>query len=134
MKTILWYDKEGKPVEDYVKWVTEKFGGETKEYFEYRRVGNDENEKYLVSTVLLGLDHRFTNDGPPIIFETMVFGKDTKQEYTIAGKKRMSLGDEVLCDRYSTLAEAEEGHRATCLEYLKREPEPLKPLKKAEED
>lgn len=27
-----------------------------------------------VSTVFLGLDHRFVSDGPPILFETMVFG------------------------------------------------------------
>lgn len=96
----------------------------TKEYFEYRRVGDDENEKYRVSTVLLGLD--LSGSGEPLIFETMVFDKDTKHEYEIAGRKRMSLGDEVFCDRYSTLGEAEEGHRKACLEYLKREPESLK--------
>jgi hypothetical protein len=29
-----------------------------------------------VSTVWLGLDHRFGDDGPPIIWETMTFGGD----------------------------------------------------------
>ena len=27
-----------------------------------------------VSTVFLGLDHRFGDDGPPVLFETMIFG------------------------------------------------------------
>ena len=33
-----------------------------------------------VSTVFLGLDHRFGGDGPPIVFETMVFGGPHDQE------------------------------------------------------
>lgn len=38
---------------------------------------------YLVSTVFLGLDHRLEPDDPPLLFETMVFGKgelDERQE------------------------------------------------------
>ncbi|WP_439372903.1 hypothetical protein [Bradyrhizobium sp. DASA03120] len=27
-----------------------------------------------ISTVFLGLDHRFFGDGPPLLFETMIFG------------------------------------------------------------
>ena len=27
-----------------------------------------------ISTVFMGLDHRFSGEGPPILFETMVFG------------------------------------------------------------
>jgi hypothetical protein len=48
-----------------------------------------------VSTVFLGMDHSFGDDGPPILFETMIFGGalDGYQE------------------RYSTWEEAEEGHR-----------------------
>src|SRR4051812_18982438 len=48
----------------------------------------------LVSTVFLGLDHGFGN-GPPLVFETMVFGKGDRDE---------------ICERYSTWAEAEVGH------------------------
>jgi hypothetical protein len=50
--------------------------------------------KVLVSTVFLGLDHSFGSDGPPILYETMIFrGRhDGYQE------------------RYSTLAEAKAGH------------------------
>ena len=46
-----------------------------------------------VSTVFISLDHSF-GDGPPLLFETLVFGGP--------------LDDE--CERYSTKAEAEEGH------------------------
>ena|SRR6266516_420553 len=48
-----------------------------------------------VSTVFLGLNHRF-GDGPPLLFETMVF--------------RDGQGEEM--DRYSTWDEAVAGHEA----------------------
>lgn len=51
-----------------------------------------------VSTVWLGLNHRY-GEGPPLIFETMVFGN--------AG---WSL--EVDSERYATLEEAKAGHEA----------------------
>ena len=47
-----------------------------------------------VSTVFLGLDHNFMLDGPPILFETMVFGGPHDQDQ----------------ERYSTWPEAEAGH------------------------
>lgn len=46
-----------------------------------------------VSTVFLGLDHAFGN-GPPILFETLVFGGKHDGE----------------CERYSTWDEAVAGH------------------------
>lgn len=49
-----------------------------------------------ISTVFLGLDHQF-GDGPPILFETMVFG-GRQDEYQ---------------RRYSTYDEAEQGHKGT---------------------
>lgn len=36
--------------------------------------------KSEVSTVFLGLDHRFGDEGPPILWETMVFGGPLDQE------------------------------------------------------
>jgi hypothetical protein len=39
-----------------------------------RIVAKTEVGASLVSTVFLGLDHRFRGDGPPLLFETMVFG------------------------------------------------------------
>lgn len=59
-----------------------------------RHVGDDTAGGVRVSTVFLGIDHSFGSSGPPLLFETMVFGgeHDGKQE------------------RYSTWEEAEEGH------------------------
>jgi hypothetical protein len=49
-----------------------------------------------VSTVFLGIDHNFTGEGPPVLYETTVFGgpEDDYQE------------------RYTSRELAEAGHRA----------------------
>lgn len=59
-----------------------------------------------VSTVWLGLDHSF-GIGPPLIFETMVFG--------------LPDGEEVQ-ERYSTEVEALAGHEAMCAKYATTAP------------
>lgn len=58
-----------------------------------RRVAKDEFDGVMVSTVFLVLNHAF-GDGPPLWFETMVFGGP----------------EDGYCDRYSTWNEAEHGH------------------------
>jgi len=63
-----------------------------------RQVAQEERDGVRVSTVFLGLDHRFGGDGPPILFETMIFGGRHDQDQ----------------DRYSTWEEAEAGHAAMC--------------------
>lgn len=55
-----------------------------------------EGEIY-VSTMFLGIDHRF-DDGPPMIFETMIFGGPHDQWQ----------------ERCSTWTEAEEMHKRAC--------------------
>lgn len=57
-------------------------------------------EGFCVSTVHLGIDHRF-GEGPSLIFETMVFRQENG--------KVTSFSD-LYCDRYSTEAEAAAGH------------------------
>ena len=52
----------------------------------------------LVSTVFLGLDHQF-GAGPPILWETMIFGRS---------------GAELYCERYATRADALAGHQRAC--------------------
>lgn len=52
-----------------------------------------QGRRILVSTVFLGVNHRFFGDGPPLLFETMVFNG------TIAEQRR-----------YCTWDEAERGH------------------------
>ena len=57
------------------------------------RIKRDVIGDVTISTVFLGLDHRW-GDGPPVLFETMVFGGSL---------------DEAM-ERYSTYDEAETGH------------------------
>ncbi len=45
-----------------------------------RRVGETIVEGVRVSTVFLGLDHGW-GEGPPILFETMIFGGEHNQDY-----------------------------------------------------
>lgn len=56
----------------------------------------------FVSTVFLGIDHRLSEEGPPLVFETMVF--DNSEE-----GKGDTFAD--YCERYSTWDEAVAGHR-----------------------
>jgi hypothetical protein len=58
-----------------------------------RHVGNDKINGVHVSTIFLGMNHQY-GDGPPLLFETMVFGGEFDQEQ----------------ERYSTYEEAEAGH------------------------
>lgn len=63
------------------------------EDIENRRVGWTEVGDVKVSTVCLGIDHRF-GEGPPLLFETMIFGGPHDQYQ----------------ERYSTWDEAQQGH------------------------
>lgn len=64
---------------------------------EARRVAKDTIHGVDVSTVFLGINHSF-GDGPPILFETMIFG---------------GVLDGEQC-RYCTWDEAASGHRDIC--------------------
>lgn len=78
-----WYDTAKYPRRQF-KWGTQQ------------RVGRTTVGDFNVSTVWLhGIDHGY-GDGPPILFETMVFGGDFDQELR----------------RYSTEEEAMRGHLA----------------------
>lgn len=73
---------------------------------EVRRVARDELPGGgLISTVFLGLDHRFDGGWPPILFETMVFGPPI---YGDGGESYRREG--FAQERYATWAEAEAGH------------------------
>jgi len=87
-----YYDRQGNPISDTLAWA-KKYEDE-----EEKRVAEDTlPDGKWVSTVWLGLDHSF-GEGPPLIFETMVFPKH---------------GDfgELYCARYSTEEEAATGHK-----------------------
>lgn len=51
------------------------------EDFDRRRVARDKVGEVEVSTVFLGLDHRFLGEGPPLLWETMVFGGPRHHEH-----------------------------------------------------
>lgn len=79
--------KDKIPVEekDIIKWGKLMEGN--------RKVKRTEIGDVSVSTVFLGLDHQW-GKGPPLLFETMIFGGKLDQEQ----------------DRYSTWDQAVEGH------------------------
>lgn len=83
-------DEQGKPIREPDLL---KFG----RWFETgnRRVASDYIGNVFISTVFLGIDHSFHVDGPPILYETMIFGGDHDQYQ----------------DRYSTKEEAIAGHK-----------------------
>jgi len=80
-------NKEAIPCNDLNEFA-ESFG------FDERRVDSTKIGSILVSTVFLGLDHQF-GDGPPLLFETMVFGGVYDQKM----------------NRYTTWEQAEAGHK-----------------------
>jgi hypothetical protein len=89
------YNKKGERISDdeYMKLSRDK---------DYKIIKQENVGDYWISTVWLGRDHRFTLEGRPLIFETMVFGK-TKDGY-------VDHGDEHDVERYSDEKSAKEGH------------------------
>jgi hypothetical protein len=89
-----WYLRDGTITTDMRVWG-EKFQDPA-----YKRVAETTlPDGKWVSTVWVGMDHSFGDEGPPLIFETMVF------------PTALTLGD-LDCERYSTEAEALAGHEA----------------------
>lgn len=62
----LYFDKEGQPI-SHDEWAS------LFQDMDYRVVAKDEVGTARVSTVWLGINHRYDDSGPPIIFETLVF-------------------------------------------------------------
>jgi hypothetical protein len=87
---ILDHERRPVPCNDLQRW------GEFMEDINNRRVAITViTDKVHVSTVFIGLNHRFTGDGPPILFETMIFGGPDQVQW-----------------RYSSWDDAETGHAA----------------------
>jgi hypothetical protein len=85
-------DENGEPVEVddlmvWAKWL-ENSG-------DVRRIARDTIGDVDVSTVFLGLDHNWGMSGPPLLFETMIFGGEHDDWQ----------------DRYSTKEDALKGHK-----------------------
>ena len=97
----LHYNREGKTI-TLDEWATLMSQDEVK-----RVAYTEVDEGCYVSTVWLGMDHNWTEDGPPIIFETMILGGRYDQEQI----------------RYSTEEQAVVGH-ARMVEKAAREYHP----------
>lgn len=105
MKFGDFYDREGNPIE-MMQWA------ELRMIPGYIRIAQTELPNgRTVSTVWLGLDHGFFGDGPPLIFETMVFGCEEERVSLIIAGMTTYRPDEGQW-RYTTEVEALAGHEA----------------------
>jgi hypothetical protein len=87
-----YYDRSGKPISSETYASLHRLDVEGKPYM---RIAETSTEGCRVSTVWLGSNHQY-GDGPPVIFETMVFGGGLDQ----------------FAERWSTEEEARAGHDA----------------------
>jgi hypothetical protein len=90
---IDYYDRQGQPLtlENWAALMSQRG-------WAYKRVAEVTLPNgHRISTIWLGLNHRHGGDGPPLIFETMVFDALTNHDLDMA--------------RYSTEAEALAGHQ-----------------------
>lgn len=84
-----YYDIRGNAI-TVDEWTTSRKDGD----WETAHRKTDVDGHASVSTVWLGMDHRYGDDGPPLIFESMIFGGNLDQTR----------------ERYSTMEEAHAGH------------------------
>ena len=106
-----YYNRETQPItmEEWITWF---------EVMEYRRVALDVlDDGTRISTVWMGLDHQY-GDGPPLIFETMVFSKH--QEPMVLGGRVRLYREEEGCWRYTTEQEAIDGHKKVVQDLVAR--------------
>lgn len=76
----MWFDRQGQPID---ATSANRLLGDTA-YIRVARTeitsASDPSISFDVSTVWLGVNHNWADDGPPIIFEAMVFGGDESQD------------------------------------------------------
>lgn len=77
---LQYYDPDGNPLtsEQWIEMFETRKDDTTDDSWWRRRT--DISPDISVSTVWLGLDHRFMGDGPPLFWETMIFGGDCDQD------------------------------------------------------
>lgn len=89
-----WFAPDGSPIETLEEWH-ELFKARTENtsndsWWRRRTVISDEVE---VSTVWLGLNHRLFGEGPPLIWETMIFGGEHDNDYWRYSSRQEALDD-----------------------------------------
>ena len=100
-----WYDRQGNIIST-AEW------GRLHDDLDYVRLGMTEIGPYVVSTVWLGLDHSFM-EGPPVIFETMVFTSSAWNADRSDPDRELMVDIDTV--RYCTEEEAYAGHEEVCL-------------------
>ena len=90
---MTYYDRQGDPM------TMEEWGRKHAD-FSYKVIKQESVSGHLVSTVWMGIDHRFTEKGAPLIFETMIFDQ----------REDADSFSEDYCERYSTEDAALAGH------------------------
>lgn len=93
-------DDDGRPVrcDDLLTWAR---WYETAD----RRVCQDLDEgegaeRILVSTIFLGIDHNYFGTGPPLLWETMVFGGPLDgEQHRYHSQAEAALGHQEVCQR-----------------------------------
>jgi len=100
--SVDWYDREGNPIS--IQEANELLGD-----MDARRVVSTDIGPYLVSTVFLVLDHGYLPDSPPVLYETMVFSVDMRDDPEENGLLEFDV------HRYHTEQEALQGHEEVCL-------------------
>jgi hypothetical protein len=102
----LYYDRQSRPI-SHEQWMAEFSRSHGRRHV----ASTDLKELGRVSTVWMGLNHAY-DDGPPLIFETMIFGGPMDQ----------------YMDRYTTEDQARTGHEFLVLALLtKADPETRRP-------
>lgn len=95
-----WYDRDGLPVSQVRLGMLLA----DRSYVRIARTvimdAADANMVRNVSTAWIGRDQRCDDDGPPLIFETLVTSDADEGTY-----------DELYCEHYATERQAREGHR-----------------------
>jgi hypothetical protein len=98
-------DRIAFPCEDVFEWAR------WLETADRRVARTDVDAEVSVSTVFLGIDHNFFGDGEPLLFETMVFGEE---KVGMLLGRAYSYREDLAQYRYSTWADAEQGHEMAC--------------------
>jgi len=110
---VLDEDKNPVPCDDTKEWV--RFMENLENKVVRKTTIENEIENIEVSTVFLGIDHSFSSDGPPILFETMIFGGPTDQE-----QWRYVTWEDAITD-HSRVLEELQGKIAAWVERTKQE-------------
>jgi hypothetical protein len=109
-------DEDGQPVpcRDLLKWAMwyETSANEQK-------VAETFTELMWISTVFLGTDHNFAGEGPPILWETMVFDRHPHLAHML-GETRETFHDHD-CWRWMSLEEAKTGHAEIVMDLIRKE-------------